>query len=95
MSLVMLYKMSKFCIWWWSGMLRKVIVFKGKDYCAVLDFSYKEKFWLKRLRINHGIKEVVVPTIEEINWKWMWRLWSWLWNVVYMWTVVMYMFYLK
>ena len=72
-------------------MLRKVIVFKNKYYFAVLDFSYKGKFWLKLLRINHGIKEVVVPAKEEINWKWMWRIWSWLWNVIYIyiWTVVM------
>jgi len=69
-------------------MLRKVIAFKGKDYCVVLNLSYKGKFWLKLLRINHDIK-------EEINWKWMWRLWSWLWNVVYMWIVVMCMLSLK
>jgi hypothetical protein len=43
-------------------MLRKVISFKGKDYCVVLNLSCKGKFWLKLLRINHGIK-------EEINWK--------------------------
>jgi hypothetical protein len=72
----------------------KVTVFRGKDYCVVFDFSWKEKFWLKVLRINHGTKEVVVPAKKEINWKWMW-LWSWLWNAVYMWIDMKHMFFLK
>jgi hypothetical protein len=77
----------------WTGMLRKVIL-EVKIICAVLDCSCEGKFWLKKLRINHGTKEVVVSTKEEINSKWMW-LWSWLWNVIYMWIDEMYIFSLK
>jgi hypothetical protein len=39
MSLVMLYKMSKICIWQRFEMLKKIIAFRGIDYCAVLNFS--------------------------------------------------------
>jgi len=37
-------------------MLMKIIAFRGKDYCVLIDFSWKEKFWLKFLKVNHGIK---------------------------------------
>jgi len=47
----------------------KIIAFRGKDYCVLLDFSWKEKFWLKILKVNHGIKKVVVQAKKEINWK--------------------------
>jgi hypothetical protein len=57
--------------------------FRGKDYlCSAWFLMWGKILIKKKLRINHGTKEVVVSTKEEINSKWMW-LWSWLWNVIY------------